>query len=137
MGFDPYNRSLKIWKSIRNPTPEVGVRLGVLRFNSPTLPYSQPLRNMKCDSRASFLTRIFASFCLGREPKAKVVTFMFILNYENKILLVVFSTTNEGIASGSATTHVTRWRYCIKSTYIVWNYMWANHHNYNKMKVLH
>ncbi len=41
MGFDPYNRSLKIQKSIRTPTPKVGVYLGVWGFipsHSPTLP---------------------------------------------------------------------------------------------------
>jgi hypothetical protein len=29
MGFDPYNRSLKIQKSIWTPTPKVGIHLGV------------------------------------------------------------------------------------------------------------
>jgi len=40
MGFDPYNHSLKIWKSIGTPTPKVGVHLGVWCFipsHSPTL----------------------------------------------------------------------------------------------------
>jgi hypothetical protein len=31
---------------------------------------------MKCDSLASFLARTFVSLCLGREPKAKVETFV-------------------------------------------------------------
>jgi hypothetical protein len=72
MGFDPYNRSLKIWESIGIPTPKVGVDLGVRMFNSPTFPYSQPLGSMKCDSRAALLARAFASPCLGCEPKARV-----------------------------------------------------------------
>ncbi len=41
MGFDPCNRSLKIWKSTGTPTPKVRVPLGVWRFilsHSPTLP---------------------------------------------------------------------------------------------------
>jgi len=39
MGFDPWNWSLKIRESIENPTPEVGVHLGVWGFifsHSPT-----------------------------------------------------------------------------------------------------
>jgi hypothetical protein len=41
MGFDPYNRSLKIQESIGTPTPKVGAHLGVWGFilsHSPTLP---------------------------------------------------------------------------------------------------
>jgi hypothetical protein len=41
IGFDPYNRSLKVWESIGTPTPKVGVHLGVWGFipsHSPTLP---------------------------------------------------------------------------------------------------
>ncbi len=41
MGFNPCNHSLKIWESIRTPTPKVGAHLGVWRFipsHSPTLP---------------------------------------------------------------------------------------------------
>ncbi len=74
MGFDPCNLSLKIQKSIGTPTPKVGVHLGVWRFNSHTLPYSQPPESMKCDSRASFLARTYASPCFGREPKVRVTT---------------------------------------------------------------
>jgi hypothetical protein len=29
MGFDPYNRTLKIWESTGTPTPKVGIPLGV------------------------------------------------------------------------------------------------------------
>jgi len=41
LSFDPYNRSLKIWKSTETPTPKVEVPLGVWRFipsHFPTLP---------------------------------------------------------------------------------------------------
>jgi len=40
MGFNPYNCSLKIWESIKTPTPKVGVHFGVWGFipsHSPTL----------------------------------------------------------------------------------------------------
>jgi hypothetical protein len=74
VGFDPYNRSLKIWESIVTPTPKKGVHLGVWRFNSHTFEYSQPPRSMKCDSLASLLARTFVSPCLGHEPKARVPT---------------------------------------------------------------
>jgi hypothetical protein len=80
MGFDPCNRSMKIWESIRTPTPKVGVHLGVWRFNSPTLPYFQPPGSMKCDFRASLLARTFVSPYLGRKPKARVVTHFFRLH---------------------------------------------------------
>jgi hypothetical protein len=74
MGFDPCNRSLKIWESIGTPTPKMGFHLGVWRFNSLILPYFQPSGSMKCDSQASLLACVFASPCLGHEPKARVVT---------------------------------------------------------------
>jgi len=32
MGFDPYNRFLKIWESTRTPIPKVGTHLGVWGF---------------------------------------------------------------------------------------------------------
>jgi hypothetical protein len=41
IGFDPYNRSLKIWKSIGIPNPKTRAHLGMWGFNpshSPTLP---------------------------------------------------------------------------------------------------
>jgi hypothetical protein len=74
MDFDHCNCSLKIWESIEIPTPKVGVHLGVWRFSSPTLPYSQPPGSMKCDSRASLLAHAFASPYFGHEPKARVTT---------------------------------------------------------------
>jgi hypothetical protein len=41
MSFEPYNRPLKIQKSIETPTPKVGAHLGVWGFilsHSPTFP---------------------------------------------------------------------------------------------------
>jgi hypothetical protein len=64
MGFDPYNRSLKIRESTRIPTPKMGAHLGVCDCqlsHSPTL-------------MASLLACALASPCLGREPKARVAT---------------------------------------------------------------
>jgi hypothetical protein len=74
MGFDPCNYFLKIWKSTGTPTPKVGAHLGV-RFHS--LAFTCTPESMKCDCRTSFLTRTFASPCLGHEPKARVATFSY------------------------------------------------------------
>jgi len=46
--------------------------LGSVRVHS--LTFSYILGSMKCDSRASFLAYIFVSLCLGRKPKARVMT---------------------------------------------------------------
>jgi hypothetical protein len=74
MGFDPFNRSLKILKTVGTPTPQMGVHLGVWRFNSHTFPYSQPPGNMKYDSRASLFAHTFTSLYFGHEPKVRVAT---------------------------------------------------------------
>jgi hypothetical protein len=81
MGLTPWNRSLKIRKSIGTLTPKVGVHLGVWRFNPHTLPYSQPPGSMKCDSRASLLAHTFISPCFGCKPKVKVATFTHCNHY--------------------------------------------------------
>jgi hypothetical protein len=57
MRFDPYNHSLKIWKSIGTPTPKVGTD------------FSYILGSMRCDSRASLLVCTLASLYFGHEPK--------------------------------------------------------------------
>ncbi len=75
MGFDPWNHSLKIWESIRTPTPKMETHLGVCRFipsHSLTLPHSHIPKSMKCDSHASLLPCTFASHYLGREHKIRV-----------------------------------------------------------------
>jgi len=71
MGFDPYNRSLKIRESIGTPTPQVGVTLGVWRF---ILSHFFALLGVRCVSQASFLSRTFISPYLGHEHKARVTT---------------------------------------------------------------
>jgi len=71
MDFNPYNCSLKIWESIRIPTPKMGTHLG-MKVHSLTFSYTP--KNMRCDSQALLLAYTFASPCLGCEPKAKVAT---------------------------------------------------------------
>ncbi len=66
MGFDPCNRSLKIWES----NSQNGSSLGNMEVHSLSL--SHTLGNMKRESQASLLARTFASLCLGHEPKARV-----------------------------------------------------------------
>jgi hypothetical protein len=72
MGFVPCNHTLKIWESIGSPTPKVGVHFGSVEVHSLTLSHTPG--SMKCDSWASLLDQKFANPCLGREPKARVVT---------------------------------------------------------------
>jgi hypothetical protein len=72
MGFDPYNHTLKIWKSIRTPAPKVKAHFGNVKVHSFT-PFHTP-GSMKCDSQASLLARTFASLCFGHKPKARVAT---------------------------------------------------------------
>jgi len=89
--FDPWNSSLKFWKSIGTPSPKVGVALGMWRFTPShflTLPCTPG--SMWCDSWASSWLAPLWLFCLdsqapswlatlqpfwlGRKPKARVVT---------------------------------------------------------------
>jgi hypothetical protein len=37
--------------------------------------------SMKCDSLASVLAHTFASLCLGREPKVKVLTYKLTIDF--------------------------------------------------------
>jgi hypothetical protein len=73
MSFDPCDRSLKIRESTGTLTPNMGVHLGVWEF----------FPSHSLHSRASLLARTLASPCLGREPKARVATFM--INEEHLI----------------------------------------------------
>jgi hypothetical protein len=68
--FDPWNCRLKMWEhGDSNSQNWSSLRsVGVHFF---TLSYTP--RNMKCDLRASLLACTFASPCLGRKPKVKVV----------------------------------------------------------------
>jgi hypothetical protein len=74
MGFDPYNRFLKIQESIEIPTPKVGAHLEVWGVHSFTLFHTPG--SMKCDSKPSHLAYTFASPCLGHKPKVRVATIM-------------------------------------------------------------
>jgi hypothetical protein len=74
MGFHPWNHTLKI----RDSNSQIGSSLGRVKVHS--LALSHILGSMKCDSWASFLARTFASPWFGREPKARVATFYFILH---------------------------------------------------------
>jgi len=78
MGFDPYNHSLKIQKSIGIPTPQSGSSLGSVRVHSLTL--SCTPRSIRCASRASLLSRTFAIPSFGHEPKARVTTICMWIN---------------------------------------------------------
>jgi len=75
MSFDSCNLPLKIRKSIETPTPKMnsqsGNSLGSVGVHSLTLFYIP--ESMKYDSQASLLAHTFASPCLGREPKARVM----------------------------------------------------------------
>jgi len=71
MSFDPYNCPLKIWESIRTPTPRMGVHLGMCGFILSHFPTLSRAWNMTF--KLSLLAHTFASPCPGREPKARVV----------------------------------------------------------------
>jgi hypothetical protein len=71
MSFDPCNHPLKIRKSIGTSTPKMGAHLGVWGSFLHTFLHSWE-HEMWLPS--SFLALTFANPCLGREPKARVVT---------------------------------------------------------------
>jgi hypothetical protein len=68
-----YENSEVHWDS----NSQSGSSLGNVEFHSLTLSYAP--KSMKCDSQASLLAHTFASPCLGREPKVKVVTLLVII----------------------------------------------------------
>ncbi len=70
MGFDPWNRPLKIQESTGTPTPKMGAHLGVWVF---ILTLSHTPGSMRCDSQASLLAHALASPCFGHEPKTMVM----------------------------------------------------------------
>jgi len=79
MGFDPYNRFLKIRESTEPPIPKVGTHLGVWGFiPSHSLAL---LGAWNVILGPSHLAHTFASLCLGCEPKARVVTKMDFINF--------------------------------------------------------
>jgi len=71
MSFDLCNRLLKIQESIGTPTPKVGVHLGVWGF----IP-SHSITFLGAWNVIPGLTfgHTFASLCLGRKPRARVMT---------------------------------------------------------------
>ncbi len=71
LNFDPWNLPLKIRESIGTPTPKVELPWGV-KVHSLT-PFHTP-RSMLCDSQLPFWPATIANPCLGRKPKARVVT---------------------------------------------------------------
>jgi hypothetical protein len=71
ISFDPYNCPLKIWESIKTPTPKVGTHLGVWGFIPSTFLHSH---EHEMWFLGSLLACTFANPCLGREPKVKVAT---------------------------------------------------------------
>jgi hypothetical protein len=78
MNFHPCDRPLKIQESVETPIPQMGAHFRVWGFIPSHFSYTPG--SMKCDSQASFLAYTFASPCLGREPKAKVMT-LYVFTY--------------------------------------------------------
>jgi hypothetical protein len=70
MGFDPYNCSLKVWKSIGTPTPKMGAHLGVWGFipsHSPTFP-----RTWNVTPRLPFWPAPLQALALVMSPRLKL-----------------------------------------------------------------
>jgi hypothetical protein len=75
LSFDPWNRSLKFWKSTGTPSPKVGVALGVWGFTpSYSLTLSYTPGSMWCDSRASSWPTPLRPFCLESQAFSWHVT---------------------------------------------------------------
>ncbi len=88
MSFNPWNCFLKIRKSIRTPTLKVGIHLGVWGFIPPHSPTLPGIWNVT--PRLHSLTHILASPCLGRKPKAKIMTFIRCIRKCLKSLWFIF-----------------------------------------------
>jgi hypothetical protein len=74
LSFDPSNGSLKFWESIGTPSPKVGVALGVWRL---TPSHSLALPGVSdVTPRLPLGPHPCNPFCLGREPKNRVATFI-------------------------------------------------------------
>jgi hypothetical protein len=67
MGFDPWNRALKIQKSIWDFNSQHGSSLGSVRVHSLTL-FGTP-RSMWCDSRIFLLARTLQPLILVASPR--------------------------------------------------------------------
>ncbi len=77
MSFDPCNRSLRIRKSTRTPTPKVGVPLRMWGF-IPSHSFTFP-RAWNVTPRFPSWPTLLQALCLGREPKARVATLPYFL----------------------------------------------------------
>ncbi len=74
MNFNPYNRPLKIWKSIMTPTFKMGAHLGMCGFIlSHFLTF---LRAWNVIFGFHFWPAFLQALALNCEPKARVVTYM-------------------------------------------------------------
>jgi hypothetical protein len=89
MSFGPCNCLLKIRKSIGTPTPKMGVHWKCEGSFPQTFLHSW---EHEVWLLSSLLACTFASFCLGREPKARVTTQGFIM-YTNEFILWWHETT--------------------------------------------
>jgi hypothetical protein len=87
MGFAPWNCIFKIWKFTEIPIPKVGVPLGVWRF----IPsHSLALLGACGMTLDSPFAHNLATPCLGRKPKARVVTcYYLILSFKDNTLILV------------------------------------------------
>ncbi len=91
LGFDPCNHSLNIWESIGTLTPNMGVHLGVWGF-FPSHCFALP-GHENATSGFSLGPHPCKPFCLGRKPKAKVTTLLF-LKFNIPLESIVFFCLN-------------------------------------------
>jgi hypothetical protein len=78
MGFDLWNCALKIWESFWDSNSQHGSSLGSVRVHALTL--FALLGTCEMTPRSPFCLTTLQPPCLGREPKAKVVTQSFIID---------------------------------------------------------
>jgi hypothetical protein len=88
MGFDPWNRPLKVRESNWDSNSQNGSSLGSVRVYSLTL-FCTP-GSSRCDSQVSLLARNLANPCLGGEPKAMVATIKKLFFGKNLTLKNIF-----------------------------------------------
>jgi len=83
MNFDSYHRLLKVWKSIRTPTPKMGVHLGMWGFiPSHFLAF---LGAWNVTPKLHSWPTSFASPCLGHKPKFSIVTHVTFLHFKRSM----------------------------------------------------
>jgi len=79
--WDSHLNPSRSWEHVKDSNSQSGNSLGSVRIHSLTLSYTP--KSMRCDFQACFLAHNLASPCLGREPKARVVTISFVLVFLN------------------------------------------------------